>query len=395
MTIQKYNKILLFSICCFIYPKGHQEEGTDSIKLSDRKFTAATQRRKKDWRRPGYPPPVRTSAEVRKTESKGVSKSENSNKAEVKSNRTNTEKSTHCGIFSRRSSAEFGEDHSCRRFRSGSVDRHEQVKLPECKGSSSDSGESNSSLLCSLAPKWLSAHARQRRNARRQGIESAPSSPTSADECNLKGRDVDREENAKEWSVTVAGSCRAALPADVEMRLRFPHALHTRTHGDQPDHYQEWGRSCRRRAACACSVRAESAARPPLPAAPHAPPPPTPSPSPAPARKHSDARLSLTMKKEALDSSIVASRSSKKSSVPLPDVETYAASRSKLRSSVKTQQGYSLHCWLPDAELAPIRPSKGLSVLGCAIIPELKPRVPTMSERDLTRVYTPRHYLRS
>lgn len=25
------------------------------------------------------------------------------------------------------------------------------------------------------------------------------------------------------WSVTVAGSCRAALPADLEMRLRFPH----------------------------------------------------------------------------------------------------------------------------------------------------------------------------
>lgn len=40
------------------------------------------------------------------------------------------------------------------------------------------------------------------------------------------------------------------------------------------------------------------------------------------------------------------------------------------------------------------RPSNGLSVLGSAIIPELKPRVPTMSERDLTRVYTPRHYLR-
>ncbi|KAJ0172017.1 hypothetical protein K1T71_011990 [Dendrolimus kikuchii] len=247
-------------------------------------------------------------------------------------------------------------------FRSGSVDghEHERVKLPECKGSSSDSGDSAGGLLCSLAPKWLSAHSRHRRNARRRGV------------------------NARGWSVTVAGSCRAALPADVEMRLRFPHESRSRTH-DSSGHYQEC--SCRPCAACACSVRAEHAARPrrapPLPATPHLQPP--------------DSKLTLTMKKEALDSSILASRSTKKSTVPLPEVETYAAASSKLRSSVKTRRGYSLHCWLPDADLAPIRPSKGLSVLGCAIVPELKPRVPTMSERDLTRARarTPRHYLRS
>lgn len=64
------------------------------------------------------------------------------------------------------------------------------------------------------------------------------------------------------------------------------------------------------------------------------------------------------------------------------------------RRLFQTRRGYSLHCWLPDEQPAPIRASKGLSVLGCAIIPELKPRAPTMSERDLTRLYTPRHYLR-
>lgn len=33
------------------------------------------------------------------------------------------------------------------------------------------------------------------------------------------------------------------------------------------------------------------------------------------------------------------------------------------------------------------RRSRGLSVLGCAIVPELKPRAPTMSQRDLTRAH--------
>lgn len=37
---------------------------------------------------------------------------------------------------------------------------------------------------------------------------------------------------------------------------------------------------------------------------------------------------------------------------------------------------------------------EGLAVSGCAIIPELKPRAPTMSERDLTRLRR-RYYLRS
>ncbi|XP_028157754.1 uncharacterized protein LOC114350950 [Ostrinia furnacalis] len=101
------------------------------------------------------------------------------------------------------------------------------------------------------------------------------------------------------------------------------------------------------------------------------------------------------MKKEALDSSILASKSMKKSSDPLPDLETFRASRSKTKSSVKTRRGYSLHCWLPADEPTPVRSSNGLSVLGCAIVPELKPRARTMSERDLTRAYTPRHFLRS
>lgn len=34
------------------------------------------------------------------------------------------------------------------------------------------------------------------------------------------------------WSVTVAGSCPGALPADVEMRLRFPQPH--QTHPTQP-----------------------------------------------------------------------------------------------------------------------------------------------------------------
>ncbi|CAH2227177.1 jg14582 [Pararge aegeria aegeria] len=55
------------------------------------------------------------------------------------------------------------------------------------------SSESSGSLLCSLAPAWLTARRRRRR--------AAPPG---------------------EWAVTVAGSCPAALPNDVEMRLRFP-----------------------------------------------------------------------------------------------------------------------------------------------------------------------------
>ncbi|XP_022815225.1 uncharacterized protein LOC111348688 [Spodoptera litura] len=234
------------------------------------------------------------------------------------------------------------------------------VKLPEFKGggdsgaaSSSDSSESGGSLLCSLAPKWLS----QGRARRRLTVVCAGG-----------------------WSVTVAGSCRAALPADVEMRLRFPHDSQAAVDGP----CQEC--TCRHCATCACPARARAGPRAPLlPAA---------APPLAQLARSDSSKLTLTMKKEALDSSILASKSSKKSGEPLPDVETYRASRSKLKSSVKTRRGYSLHCWLPDSEGAPLRASDGLSVLGSAIIPELKPRVPTMSERDLTRVYTPRHYLR-
>ncbi|CAH2053913.1 unnamed protein product, partial [Iphiclides podalirius] len=65
-------------------------------------------------------------------------------------------------------------------------------------------------------------------------------------------------------------------------------------------------------------------------------------------------RLTLTMKKEATDSSILASKSVKKSMDPLPDVETFRASRCKTKSSVKTPRGYSLHCWLPEGGHTPI-----------------------------------------
>ncbi|RVE43481.1 hypothetical protein evm_011879 [Chilo suppressalis] len=294
--------------------------------------------------------------------------------------------------------------------------RKRSVKLPQfkcveavgaaggCRGAcSSDSSDSGGSLLCSLAPRWL-AHAHRSRRPRRREPPLAPapapdpSRDTSAPHTNVTGG----------WSVTVAGSCRAALPADLEMRLRFPNDRagagrdkrsphqHTRSHRDHRDHSSDqecWCGICRRACHCGCGP-----ASPPragrTPRTPHTPHParaPLDAPDPAPPA----GKLTLTMKKEATDSSILASKSVKKSADPLPDLETYKASRSKTKSSVKARRGYSLHCWLPDDERVPLRTNNGLSVLGCAIIPELKPRVPTMSERDLTRAFTPRHYLRS
>jgi hypothetical protein len=44
-----------------------------------------------------------------------------------------------------------------------------------------------------------------------------------------------------------------------------------------------------------------------------------------------------------------------------------------------------------DAEEEMVRRA-GLAVTGLAIMPERKPRVPTMSERDLTRGLTPKRY---
>ncbi|KAJ8712011.1 hypothetical protein PYW08_008965 [Mythimna loreyi] len=97
------------------------------------------------------------------------------------------------------------------------------VKLPEFKGggdsgaaTSSDSSESGS-LLCSLAPRWL-AQGRARRAARRRDPERPGPAPLAPDSARLTD-----QQPPGGWSVTVAGSCRAALPADVEMRLRFPH----------------------------------------------------------------------------------------------------------------------------------------------------------------------------
>lgn len=76
-----------------------------------------------------------------------------------------------------------------RKTRSFSLERSDDevihapsVKLPEFKGggdtgaSSSDSSESGGSLLCSLAPKWLS-QGRARRNARRRDQERAAPAP--------------------------------------------------------------------------------------------------------------------------------------------------------------------------------------------------------------------------
>ncbi|KAM3958917.1 uncharacterized protein ACR2FA_007092 [Aphomia sociella] len=295
-----------------------------------------------------------------------------------------------------------------RKIRTISMERSEEetvrtksVKLPEFRrggsASSSDSGESGGSLLCSLAPAWLAA--RHRRAPRRRG----PPPPADLDA-------------AGGWSVTVAGSCRSALPADVEMRLRFPperdppphpppplRAHNSTATSCTPTNHQEWRCRARQRTECTCTCcgacgggahheRSERADRraPPLP----------PAAAPAhltqpPHLTHDAGRLTVTMKKEALGSSVLATKSEKKSHDPLPDLETYRESRSKMKSSVKTRRGYSLHCWLPDDAPTLLKTNNGLSVLGSAIIPELKPRVPTMSERDLTRVYTPRHYLRS
>ncbi|XP_069362073.1 uncharacterized protein [Maniola hyperantus] len=205
------------------------------------------------------------------------------------------------------------------------------------------SSESSGSLLCSLAPAWLTARRRRRR--------AAPPG---------------------EWAVTVAGSCPAALPNDVEMRLRFPDP-------------------CRRTAAPASTPQAKPPPPPACPRAVQCSAQCTQSGHTTRRVLDDTSRLTLTVKKEASDSSIVASKSVKKSSDLLPDLHTYRASRSKTRSSVKTRRGYSLHCWLPEEEPTPIRARNGLAVEGSAIVPHRKPRVPSMSERDLTRGPLSRH----
>ncbi|XP_053615349.1 uncharacterized protein LOC128678082 isoform X2 [Plodia interpunctella] len=204
--------------------------------------------------------------------------------------------------------------------------RQEGVRLPECVRSlsSSSSSESGGSLLCALAPHWLYAPARRRHAARR--LHHDPPATT----------------DAGGWSVTVAGSCRAALPADVEMRLRFPPdqppsasqghpALPLPEPQQAPQVTQEeWSCVSRRCPQCACAC---CTGAPPAPRRP-------PSLTTAPAVQHNNhnpdtGRLTLTMKKEALGSSVLASKTAKKSSDPLPDLETYTATRSKVKSSVK------------------------------------------------------------
>ncbi|OWR51191.1 hypothetical protein KGM_215237 [Danaus plexippus plexippus] len=210
------------------------------------------------------------------------------------------------------------------------------------------SSESSGSLLCSLAPAWLTARRRRRR--------AAPSG---------------------EWAVTVAGSCPSILPNDVEMRLRFPDrrkvSLSSSTISGQSPHLAHPIQQVLTQHACHHAVACG------------------PSCSRVLGRAEDEGRVRLTLKKEASDSSIVASKSIKKSSELLPDLQTYRASRSKTRSSVKTQRGYSLHCWLPEDDSMPIRPCNGLSVEGSAIVPHRKPRAPSMSERDLTRLSSHSH----
>ncbi|XP_072933074.1 uncharacterized protein [Epargyreus clarus] len=171
----------------------------------------------------------------------------------------------------------------------------------------SSSSESGGSLLCSLAPAWLNARRRRRRAAHASG----------------------------EWAVTVAGSCPAALPNDVEMRLRFPErapagrepppappAPRTPRAPREPRAPRDLRGSSAHRCSVApstraveCSAECGRSRRRALP--------------------DDSGRLTLTVKREASDSSILASKSVKKSTEPLPDLETYRASRSKTRSSVK------------------------------------------------------------
>ncbi|XP_052744251.1 uncharacterized protein LOC112054205 [Bicyclus anynana] len=229
------------------------------------------------------------------------------------------------------------ESHKKERVQKTAFGRSEEDGAEEMWSSSESSG----SLLCSLAPAWLTARRRRRR--------AAPPG---------------------EWAVTVAGSCPAALPNDVEMRLRFPDPSRRSAPAPTPQPPPPPPPACPR--AVECGAQCSQSGRP--------------------RRVLDDAgRLTLTVKKEASDSSIVASKSVKKSSDLLPDLHTYRASRSKTRSSVKTRRGYSLHCWLPEDEPTPIRARNGLAVEGSAIVPHRKPRVPSMSERDLTRGPFSRH----
>ncbi|XP_045538018.1 serine-rich adhesin for platelets-like [Papilio machaon] len=213
--------------------------------------------------------------------------------------------------------------------REKTVRQEEGVRLPLCgagagaaggAGGTADCSSSSSSesggLLCALAPGWLH-------------------------------RDVTRSEVcAGQWAVTVAGSCRATLPTDVEMRLRFPDtALAPR----------------------ACPPRAAQPAHPLCRA------------ERCVGRRSTPARVALALTKEASDSSILASKSVKKSVDSLPEVETFRASRTSTKHSVKTRR-CSPACWLPDRPQDGARPlprvSEALSVRGAAIVPARKPRPP-------------------
>ncbi|CAH0731273.1 unnamed protein product, partial [Brenthis ino] len=174
-----------------------------------------------------------------------------------------------------------------RKEKNGEERKQKGLEGREGEGEEWSSSESSGSLLCSLAPAWLTARRRRRR--------AAPSG---------------------EWAVTVAGSCPAALPNDVEMRLRFPDPRRRNSTSSEqtPRPPPPLPSACHRAVDCGAQCTQGGRTR----------------------RGIDDAsRLTLTVKKEASDSSIVASKSVKKSSDLLPDLHTYRASRSKTRSSVK------------------------------------------------------------
>ncbi|XP_063627019.1 uncharacterized protein LOC134798573 [Cydia splendana] len=269
------------------------------------------------------------------------------------------------------------------------------------RSSSSGSDSGGSSLLCA-APRWLAARRRRPRLARAAHTSRAShrlrpaSQPDVTDNTGNKARSAAAAgpDAAGGWSVTVAGSCRAALPADVEMRLRFPRDARPpppraaprppradadntprrsiATRSDETGTTECW---CR---CCSCGAGGANAA-PRVPGAPNAPALP-----PPPSRR---ASLTFTMKKD--DSSALNRKSRKKCShTHLPQLEP--AGDGQRRRSSKMRRACSLQCWLPAAP----RRTGELAVEGSAIVPELKPRAPTMSERDLTRHHTPRLYLR-
>ncbi|XP_045517024.1 uncharacterized protein LOC123709620 isoform X4 [Pieris brassicae] len=164
---------------------------------------------------------------------------------------------------------------------------------------SSSSGESDAALV---SPAWLATRRRRRAPPATRLGRSSPD--ISLQLCRLQN--LSWILYAGEWAVTVAGSCAAALPNDVEMRLRFPDPRPSR-HNPHPASPPRPAH----RLSESCTMGSERARR-------------------------GSERLTLTVKKEASDSSVVASKSMKKSRDLLPELqETFRASRTDTRSSLK------------------------------------------------------------